>query len=136
MPSPTDGKAAITALLRAYGTALAARSVAQAVALYTADGVILAPHNVPAVGTAELTAAYTRILGAIQLDIAFDIAEIEVMADKWAFARTTAAGTKVWVRSGVSEDHRNQELFVLRREGGEWRIARYAFSSMKPLGEK
>ncbi|KAI0153512.1 hypothetical protein BJ166DRAFT_358949 [Pestalotiopsis sp. NC0098] len=126
----------ITAALHAYGAALKSRDVEQAVALYTADGVILAPHFPASAGTAALRESYTRIFASVQLEIEFDIDEIVVMTPgEWAFARTTAAGTKTMLATGESEEHRNQELFVMRKEGeGEgWKIARYAFSSMKPL---
>lgn len=109
-------------------------------ALYTADGVILAPHFPPSAGITSLRESYTRIFTSVQLEIEFDIDEIVVVAPgAWAFARTTAAGTKTMLATGESEEHRNQELFVMRKEEGEgegkggWKIARYAFSSMKPL---
>lgn len=64
---------------------------------------------------------------------------------QWAFARTTAQGTKTYLSRGYEDRHFNQELFLLfkpdeKEKGGEevegadgWRIARYAFSSMKPV---
>ena len=35
--------------------------------------------------------------------------------------------------NGAEEKEMNQELFVLRREEGEWKIARYCFASMNPV---
>lgn len=122
----------ITALAHAYGAALASCDVEEAVALYTPDGVIMPPHFHPSVGTEALRASYTRIFSSIKLTITFDIDEIVQMSPEWAFARTTAQGTKAFIRGG-EEFHSNQELFVVRKVEGEWMIARYAFSSMKPL---
>lgn len=91
----------------------------------------MAPGHAPASGQAALKASYERIFSTIRLEIEFSIDEIVVMGEEWAFARTTAKGIKVWIKEGREEEHRNQELFVLRREEGEWRVARYCFSSMK-----
>ncbi|UPL02648.1 hypothetical protein LCI18_013582 [Fusarium solani-melongenae] len=55
------------------------------------------------------------------------------MSPEWAFARTTASGTKTMKATQESEPHSNQELFIMKKEEGEWKIARYAFSTMKPL---
>lgn len=92
----------------------------------------MAPGYPPAAGQDALKVAYERIFSTIKLEIEFSIDEIIIAGDVWAFARTTAEGTKYWLKKGTEEEHRNQELFVLKKEC-EWRIARYAFSSMKPL---
>lgn len=123
----------ITAVLQAYGEALMSRNVNDAVSLYTEDGVILPPHFSASAGKDALTESYTRIFSTIQLKLSFDFEEIVVMSPEWAFARTTARGTKTMLATGVSEEHANQELFVMRKVEGVWRIARYAFSTMKPL---
>ncbi|KAF9777208.1 hypothetical protein IL306_004513 [Fusarium sp. DS 682] len=73
------------------------------------------PHFSASAGTQALTETYTRIF------------------NKWAFARTTAKGTKTMLQTQTSESHSNQELFILKKEEGSWKIARYAFSTMKPL---
>lgn len=124
---------AITSVLDAYGAALKTRNVEDAVALYTKDGVIMPPHFPASAGEDSLRESYTRIFSSIHLLISFQIEEIVVMSPEWAFARTTAEGTKTILATGASEPHSNQELFVMKRESGKWLIARYAFSSMKPL---
>ena len=123
----------ITAVLHAYGAALKSRNVEDAVALYTADGVIMPPHFTASAGTQALRESYTRIFATIQLVIKFDIDEVVVMSPEWAFARTTAEGTKTMLATQESEAHSNQELFIVKKEDGQWKIARYAFSTMKPL---
>jgi uncharacterized protein (TIGR02246 family) len=123
----------ITAVLFAYGAALKSRDVDGTVALYTADGVIMPPHFPASAGTQALVEAYTRIFSTIQLDITFDFEEVVIMSPDWAFARTTAEGTKTMLATEESEPHANQELFIMKKEDGQWKIARYAFSTMKPL---
>lgn len=124
---------AIIAVLHAYGDALKNRNVEDAVALYTADGVIMPPHFSASAGTDALRDSYKRIFSTVQLAASFQIEEVVLMSPEWAFARTTAEGTKTILETQVSENLANQELFILRKEDGAWRIARYAFSSMQPL---
>ena len=135
-PPVSDDKSQITTLLHRYGAVLASHSIPEVLSIYTTDGVIMAPGFAPACGQDALKTAYERIFSTIKLEIEFKIDEIVVMGDGWAFARTTAEGTKFWLKRGTQEEHRNQELFVLRKESDgtkEWRIARYCFSSMKPV---
>ena len=49
------------------------------------------------------------------------------------FARTASKGVvKVNSREGGESEEGNQELFVLRNEVGEWKIARYCFCTVMP----
>lgn len=130
--SSAEGEA-VAALLHAYGAALNAANVDKMLDLYTADGVILPPHFTPSAGQQALRETYLRIFQTIHLSIKFAIDEIVIMSPEWAFARTTATGTKTMLATNTSEPHANQELFILRKEAGAWKIARYAFSTMKPL---
>ena len=100
---------------------------------YTSDGVLMAPGFQPAVGSEALEASYDRTFSTIKLDINFSIDEIVVMDGGWAFARTTAEGRKYWLQKGTDEFHHNQEIFICRKVEGSWKIARYCFSSMKPV---
>jgi uncharacterized protein (TIGR02246 family) len=124
---------AITALLHAYGSVLASRSLSDLLSIYTSDGVLMAPGSQPAVGSEALRSSYKRIFSTIKLEIEFSIDEIIVMDCEWAFARTTAEGRKFWLQKGTDERHHNQEIFVCQKVDGEWKIARYCFSSIKPL---
>lgn len=125
---------AIRSVLHAYGAALGNGNVDELLALYTSDGVIMPPHFPASAGQAALRETYARICQTIHLEIEFDIDEIVLTGEDWAFARTTAEGTKTMLATKESEKHSNQELFILRKEGNEgWKIARYAFSTMKPL---
>jgi len=124
---------AITNLLHGYGAVLASRSLPDLLSIYTSDGVLMAPGFQPAVGSEALKASYERIFSTIKLDIEFSIDEIVVMDGDWAFARTTAEGRKFWLQKGTDEFHHNQEMFICQKVEGSWKIARYCFSSMKPL---
>ena len=122
----------IEALLKGYEGVLNAGDVAGILELYTEDGVFMAQHNPSAVGIQQVEAAYTAVIEAIDLNVEFDIVEIELISDDWAFARTNSAGTTTSNATGDKVAEGNQELFVLRKDDGDWKIARYGFSTTNP----
>jgi uncharacterized protein (TIGR02246 family) len=125
-------KAQIEAVLQGYERVLNASDVDGVVKLYTEDGVFMAQHNPSAVGIRQVEAAYTAVFQAIDLKVEFDIVEVEVIADDWAFARTNSSGTTTINATGDKVAEGNQELFLLQKIDGEWKIARYGFSTTNP----
>ncbi|MNR53085.1 hypothetical protein D3C85_1730340 [compost metagenome] len=67
----------------------------------------------------------------LQLNIKFQIDEIVVLNEGNAFARTVSRGTQLIHATGIKGEEENRELFVLRKEDGEWKIARYIFNKMQ-----
>ena len=122
----------IEALLKNYERVLNASDVDGILTLYTEDGIFMAPNNPSAVGIEQVKAAYTGVFQAIDLNVEFDIVEIEVISDDWAFARTNSAGMTTIKATGDKVPEGNQELFVLKKVDGDWRIARYSFSTTNP----
>ncbi len=123
----------IHAVLKAYEQVLNASDVDGVLKLYTEDGVFMAQHNPSAVGIHQVEAAYTGAFQAIDLNVKFDIVEIEVISDDWAFARTNSTGTVTINATGDEFPEGNQELFVFKKtDDGDWKIARYSFSTTNP----
>ncbi len=123
----------IHAVLEAYEQRLNAGDVAGIVNLYTEDGVFMPQHIPSVVGIDAIEATYEAVFEAIDLDVESEIVEIEVVADDWAFARTNSAGTTTINATGEKVAEANQELFVFQKAAdGEWRIARYSFSTTNP----
>lgn len=122
-------KAAIEKLLFAYRDALNASDTDKVLPLYTTTGVFM-PSNAPtAVGQDQVKGAYDFVFKNIQLNIAFFIDEIEVHGNM-AFARTTSKGTTLIHATGQTVPEENRELFVLQKDNGEWKIARYMFNKI------
>jgi ketosteroid isomerase-like protein len=84
------------------------------------------------VGSDAVRKAYDAVFAAITLSVKFDIAEIRQLAPDWAFARTNSAGRVKVHASGEGAAEGNQELFVFQKIGGDWKIARYCFSTTNP----
>ena len=122
----------IHAVLKAYEQVLNASDVDGILKLYTEDGVFMAQHNSSAIGIEQVEAAYIAVFQAIDLKVEFDIVEIEVISDDWAFARTNSSGTTTINATGDKIPEGNQELFILQKIDGDWKIARYAFSTTNP----
>ncbi|KAG0652983.1 hypothetical protein D0Z07_0118 [Hyphodiscus hymeniophilus] len=127
----SDDKAAITAVLKKYQDALNESSTSSVLELYTADGVFMAQHFQTAVGTEQVREAYDKTFNLITLSVEFNIIEVVPVSDEWAFARTASAGTTK-VKAGGGGAEANQELFVLQKIDGYWKIARYCFSTTNP----
>ena len=125
---------AIRAAMSSYEAALNGSNTEAAMTLYAEDGVFMAPNNQSAVGKAAVRRAYDAVFKAITLKVRFTIAELVVMASQWAFVRTNSAGTQKINATGATSAEANQELFIFRKgDDGQWRIARYSFSSTNPL---
>jgi uncharacterized protein (TIGR02246 family) len=132
--APTDGTAAITAVLSAYEAALNASDTNAVTPLYAEDGVFMPPYSSSAVGAAAVRRAYDAVFAAITLSVKFRIAELVLMAPDWAFARTNSAGTNTLNATGAKSAEANQELFIFHKDdGGAWKIARYSFSTTNPV---
>jgi uncharacterized protein (TIGR02246 family) len=123
---------AIEAVFKSYEQALNASDVEGVVKLYTDDAVLLPPNAPTAVGIDAVRAAYTAIFQAIDIDLTFTVAEVKVVSPKWAFLRSTSNGSIAVLANGGQVPSSNQELFVLQKVHGRWKLARYSFSSILP----
>lgn len=123
----------IEAVLSTYEKALNESSVDTVMTLYANDGVFMPQHSLPNVGKNAVRAAYGRVFQAIKLNIKFTIDEILQISPEWAIARTRSAGFVTINATGDKGPEANQELFVFQKpESGEWKIARYIFSTTNP----
>ncbi len=122
----------IERLLKNYEQALNAGDVQGVVRLYTDDAVLLAPESPSAVGLQSVQAAYAATFQAIGLNISFQIAELKPLSRDWALLRTNSTGSIRINANGASVPEGNQELFLLQSRQGQWKIARYSFSTSLP----
>ncbi len=121
----------IREVLKTYESALNANDVEKILALYGSEPVFMPQHAPALVGRGAVRAGYEQVFATIKLDIRFEVHEIEEAGD-WAWARTSSAGRTRILAAGAEVTEGNNELFIFRREGGEWRIHRYLFSTNQP----
>jgi len=125
---------AVRNVMSSYESALNASNTEAVMPLYAEDGVFMAPNNQSAVGKASVRQAYDAVFKAITLKVKFTIAELVVMSPQWAFVRTNSTGTQKINATAATSHEGNQELFILKKvDDGQWRIARYSFSTTNPL---
>ena len=125
-----EARAGIKEALKSYERSLNASDVAGVVQLYTDDAVLLAPEAPSAVGIEAVRNAYTGIFQAIAINITFEIAEVKLLSPEWAFLRSNSKGVVKILANGAQVPGSSQELFVLHKSQGRWKIARYSFSSV------
>lgn len=118
-------------LIKTYETALNANDLETILSLYGGEPVFMPQHAPALVGRDAVRTGYRQVFSTIKLDIRFDVHEIVETGD-WAWARTSSAGRTRILAAGVEVTEGNSELFIFRREGGEWRIHRYLFSTNQP----
>jgi uncharacterized protein (TIGR02246 family) len=123
-----DEESAIRAVMASYNDALNMGSTDAALLLYAEDGVFMPPYSPSAVGKEAVRKAYDKVFQELKFDVKFAIAELVVMAPNWAYARTNSTGATGHASTGKTTAEANQELFIFRKGGDAWRIARYSFS--------
>ena len=126
----TKEQSVIETLLFSYRDALNASDVSKVLALYTKDGVFMPGNALTAKGQEQLKGSYEFVFKTIQINIEFFIEEIAVRGD-FACAVTSSKGTALIHANGQTVSEENRELFVLQKENGQWKIARYMFNKTK-----
>lgn len=114
-------------LLMSYERTLNASDANAAASLYHTDGVFMPIGFPSSKGTSNIHAAYAGIFGMIQLNISFEIEEIEV-DNNMAMAVTSSKGMVTVLAAKLQAPEANRELFVFRKQDGSWKIYRYMFN--------
>lgn len=121
----------IEALLKAYEKALNNNDIEAILDLYGRAPVFMPQHAPALVGRDAVRAGYQQVFDTIKLNIEFTVNEVEELADT-AWARTSSAGRTRILSAGIEVNEGNNELFVFKRESGDWKIHRYLFSTTQP----
>jgi uncharacterized protein (TIGR02246 family) len=125
----------IVNVMRAYEKSLNTSDTQAALALYGDDPVFMPQFSTALSGRDAVKAGYDHVFGAIKLNVSFTIHEIVEMGDL-AYVRTTSAGKTELLNSKTTVQEANNELFIFRKEKGNWKIHRYLFASCNPPGAK
>ena len=121
----------IQAVLQGYETALNGNDIETILHLYGSDPVFMPQHAPALIGRDAVRAGYEQVFATIQLAIRFTVHEIEEAGD-WAWARTSSAGRTRILAADIEVEEGNNEIFILRREDGIWKIHRYLFATNQP----
>ena len=97
-------------------------------ALYGSDPILI-PQNAEAfTGREAVQARYQKGSQTVKVNVVFTIHEIVEVVDL-AYGRTTSAGQQEVLATHKISREANNELFIFRREQGQWKIHRYMFAA-------
>jgi ketosteroid isomerase-like protein len=91
------------------------------------------PYSDSAIGKDAVKVAYDKVFEELKFNVKFSVSGLVQMAPTWAYVRTNSAGTTAHRSTGKTTSEANQKLFIFKKgDDGEWRIARYSFSTTHP----
>jgi uncharacterized protein (TIGR02246 family) len=127
MPQNDVDTTAIRGLVAKYIEVIARSTANELVPLFTEDGIIMAPDAPTMGGTEQLTAFFNHAFTTTKIDPQIYIDEVIVSGDH-AFARCHSEVVVTLLETKAFHSETNRELFVFRKDGGAWKIARYMFN--------
>ena len=130
-PAKSSGdRQAIEQLIRNYGEAINSSDVSKVLDVFTPEGVLMAPGAPTAAGKEQLKGTYEYVFSTIRLNLEFTILEVTVDKD-FAIVRSESSGTTTILAENESVPDAYRELFVVQKQNGEWKIARYMYNKSK-----
>lgn len=121
----------INEVIDQYEQSLNASDTESILKLYGKDPIFMPQHAPAQVGRDQVRAAYEQVFDTIKLNLKFTVYEIEAFGDL-AYARTSSAGKTTIRANDEIVNEGNNELFIFRKEDGDWKIHRYIFSTSNP----
>ncbi len=120
-------EAKIRELISVYQIALNNEEIEKISTLYSEQAIFM-PPDVPAIkGVEEIVLTYEYLFSQFNFELEFDIKQV-VITENFAYVLSNSEGT-ITLESGEIEDSKNQEIFILIKEGDDWKISGYMFNS-------
>jgi len=121
-------EAKIRELISGYQMALNNEEIEKIPTLYSKQAIFM-PTDVTAInGVEEIVLTYEYLFSQFDFELEFDIKEV-VIAENFAYVVSNSEGTITLENSDTEETSKNQEIFILIKEGDDWKISRYMFNS-------
>jgi len=122
-------EAKIRELISGYQIALNNEEIEKISTLYSKQAIFM-PPDVPAIkGVEEIGLTYEYLFSQFDFELEFDIKEV-VIAENFAYVLSNSEGTITLESSETEETSKNQEIFILIKEGDDWKISKYMFNSI------
>lgn len=126
--SQSNDKTAIEQLIQQYGSVLNASDITKVLELYAEDAVFMPSAAPTSAGKEQIGSAYKHVFSTIAPNLTFKILEITLMDKNNAIVRSESSGTVTLKAGNQTVPDANRELFVIKKENGAWKIARYMFN--------
>ena len=121
----------IQSVLKTYEKALNGNDTETIMGLYGANPIFMPQNSEALVGRAAVRKGYENVFATLKLNVVFDIHEVQEQGE-WAWVRTSSKGRTRLLGPKLDVEEGNNELFVFRREDGDWKIHRYLFATSRP----
>jgi len=122
-------EAKIGELISEYQIALNTEDIEKISTLYSKHGIFM-PPEIPAInGVEEIANTYEYVFSQSDFELEFDIKEV-IISENFAYVISNSEGTITLESSETEETSKNQEIFILIKEGDNWKISRYMFNSL------
>jgi len=118
----------IRELIFEYQNVLNNEEIEKISTLYSKQAIFM-PPEIPAInGVKEIISTYEYLFSQFDFELEFDIKEV-VVSENFAYVYSNSEGTITLKSSETEETSKNQEIFILIKEGNDWKISRYIFNS-------
>ena len=124
-------KVEIQKVIKNYEKALNGNDTSTIIKLYSKKSVFMPQHAPAQVGIESIENAYKGVFKSIDLNVKFTIHDIEVFGNL-AWVRTSSLGKTKILANGAIVKEGNNELFIFKKEKGNWKIYQYLFSTNQP----
>ncbi len=121
-------EAKIRELIFAYQNMLNNEEIEKISTLYSEQAIFM-PPDVPAIkGVEEVVLTYEYLFSQFDFELEFDIKQV-VISENFAYVLSNSEGTITLESNETEVTSKNQEIFILIKEGDNWKISRYMFNS-------
>ena len=118
----------IRELIFEYQIALNNEEIEKISTLYSKQAIFM-PPEIPAInGVGKIVSTYEYLFSQFDFKLEFDINEV-VISENFAYVHSNSEGTITLESNETEETSKNQEIFILIKEGDDWKISRYMFNS-------
>ena len=121
-------RSAIEKLIFSFRDAFNSSDISSVVSAFTPDGVLMPNNGQLVKGHESIKALYESLFKIFKINITYTIDEIVINGD-YAFARTYSRVDTLIHASGESVSLINKELFVIKKDNAQWKIADYIFNN-------
>jgi len=121
-------EAKILELISDYQNMLNNEEIEKIPTLFSEQAIFM-PPDIPAInGVEEIGLTYEYLFSQFDFELEFDIKEI-VISENFAYVHSNSEGTITLKSNKTEETSKNQEIFILIKEGNDWKISKYMFNS-------
>jgi len=121
-------EAKILELISDYQNVLNNEEIEKIPTLFSEQAIFM-PPDIPAInGVEEIVLTYEYLFSQFDFELEFDIKEI-VISENFAYVHSNSEGTITLKSNKTEETSKNQEIFILIKEGNDWKISKYMFNS-------